>query len=163
MNDHWGTERQQPQRPTQPTPPTRTEVRYIVLTCVSSTVAVVGLVIDAASPLAAPTGTYSLLVALGVVGASGWRSQRDRAATRRDIACLLARVEALHACAQTPAAVSQGRQDRTVPSMPRVDDRARGRWRTDIGEPSGQKDLYWRVYTDVLEDLGGLDGPAHPN
>ncbi|MBQ1061342.1 hypothetical protein [Micromonospora sp. C41] len=158
MNDHWGTERQQPHRPQ---PSTRTEVRYIVLTCVASTVAVVGLVVDATTPLDAPTGIYPLLVALGVVGASGWRSQRDRAASRRDIAHLLARVEELHA--RAPVAAPQGRQDRAVPSMPRVDDRARGRWRTDVGDPSGQNDLYWRVYTDVLEDLGGLDGPAHPS
>ncbi|MGW3608916.1 hypothetical protein ACWD6N_03355 [Micromonospora sp. NPDC005163] len=50
----------------------------------------------------------------------------------------------------------QAAQGDTVPTMPRVDDKARRSQR-------GGRSEYWTVYSDVLEDLSGLDGGPSDN
>lgn len=153
MNSSGGT-REQPS-----TPETRLgpEHAWLGLAIAALTTAVVGLIVEDQAGVVVFRGAYSVLTGLFVCGCIAWkveaaerrRRRREQldgpctcAALSKELEELREQVEAqrLAAGRHVPEQGSSGRGGRRL----RRED-----------EPVN----YWTVYTDVMEDLGGLDQP----
>lgn len=150
MSDQRGTTEQQAEQPY-----IDTEHGYLTLATTAASVGVVLAVIDGLTAEDFRAGLYVGLATLAAVGGCGWLVRSEGTKRRLDNAELLRRVAELPVRCERPVYVSRGVQDATI-RMPRVDDKMRAGGRTDVGGPSSRLG-YWRVYSDVLEDLGGLD------
>lgn len=123
----------------------------VAVSCVAGAVAF--CLVDAVTPWHAPSGVYAILIGFAV---GAWL-RRDTMLLRRQVVDLTREVRQLRTAhrAGAPGARHVGRsaihgmQEYTVPLMPRVDSRRLS--------PIAERDLYWRVYTDVLEDLSGAE------
>ncbi|MBM7083586.1 hypothetical protein [Micromonospora humidisoli] len=177
MSDHVGTE------PPRSQPRTRTEYRYLALGTVTLTVCSVLYVVDHTTTIDMRQGTYQLLSSLAVVGLCGWivRSsdlQRQRVVESgavqlvRQVADLGVQLEQLRklirqqlpasrVAGSCPAAgrtyASAAAVGDTVPLLPRVDEGTRGRGGGRLVTD------YWTVYSDVMEDLAGIERDPPPD
>lgn len=152
MSDR-GENREQPSIPEQPGG-LSIEHASLAVSVVALTIAVSTLLVEHTTRMELlPKGAYSILAALIVCGFCGFLSKlilRDLAvlkAQRIEVRQMLRHREAMR---QRGAGAVSGREP------------------VGVGRPhrssrGGDRSEYWTVYSDVLEDLGGLDGEPSGN
>lgn len=173
MGDQVGTT----QQPSAPARSIGTEHGYLIVAAIAASLAGLTVTLDTTTDEEFDLGIYVLLGTLFAVGVFGWlvrsegaQRRREHAELRELLGALTDQVRQLRAdgirlrasptmaCTRTVgrATVVGAAQleETTVPLQPRIDDRLRQALRPD----GAGRSAYWRVYSDVLEDLGGLDG-----